>query len=235
MANEFAALSPVAQGTLTGVGTWLVTGLGALPVLSVQTPATIAGDLEIGTASFGAEVSAAAVSGALVQALDASDAAGPATTDGCSALTNAAAIAGKVALVDRGTCLFVEKAGNAQAAGAVAMVVVDNVAAGTPPGMGGDAPSVTIPCVSVTQADGNTLEANLAGGVAVSLRTNPRRLSGAGAGNRPLLYTPDPVESGSSISHWDTSATPNLLMEPDLNGDLGHGVDLTLPLLRDIG
>jgi hypothetical protein len=209
--------------------------LGALPVLSVHTPVAIAGDLEIGTASFGAEVSAAAVSGTLVQALDASDAAGPTSTDGCSVLTNAEAIAGKVALVDRGTCLFVEKAANVQAAGAIAMVVADNEAAATPPGMGGDAPSVTIPSVSVTQAAGNTLEANLAVGVAVSLRTNPRRLSGAGTGNRPLLYAPDPVEPGSSISHWDTSATPNLLMEPDLNGDLGHGVDLTLPLLRDIG
>jgi len=31
--SEFAALSPVAQGTLAAVGTWLVTALGALPVL----------------------------------------------------------------------------------------------------------------------------------------------------------------------------------------------------------
>ncbi len=29
----FTSLSPVAQGTLAAVGTWLVTGLGALPVL----------------------------------------------------------------------------------------------------------------------------------------------------------------------------------------------------------
>ena len=53
--------------------------------------------------------------------------------------------------------------------------------------------------------------------------------------NRPRLYAPNPTEPGSSISHWDTSATPNLLMEPNLSGDLPHAVDLTLPLLRDIG
>jgi hypothetical protein len=71
--------------------------------------------------------------------------------------------------------------------------------------------------------------------VVVSLRVNPRRLAGTGAGERPLLYAPDPDEPGSSISHWDTSATPNLLMEPNINGDLGHEVDLTLPVLRDLG
>jgi hypothetical protein len=49
------------------------------------------------------------------------------------------------------------------------------------------------------------------------------------------LYAPNPVEQGSSISHWDTSAMPNLLMEPNLSADLPHTVDLTLPALRDIG
>ncbi len=32
-------------------------------------------------------------------------------------------------------------------------------------------------------------------------------------GNEPI-YAPNPLESGSSISHWDTSAAPDLLMEP---------------------
>ena len=170
-----------------------------------------------------------------MQATDAADVAGPASTDGCSALTNASAVAGKVALVDRGTCTFVEKALNVQAAGAIGMVVVDNVASASPSGMSGTDPSITIPCVRITLADGETLKANLAGGVAVAFRANPRRLAGAGAGKRPLLYAPNPLEPGSSVSHWDTSATPNLLMEPNINDDLGHDVDLTLPLLRDLG
>jgi hypothetical protein len=50
-----------------------------------------------------------------------------------------------------------------------------------------------------------------------------------------LLYAPNPVDTGSSISHWDTSAFPHLLMEPSLASDLPHAVDLTLPLLQDIG
>ena len=39
-------------------------------------------------------------------AVDAADTAGPTTTDGCSAFTNAAAVTGKWAYVDRGTCAF---------------------------------------------------------------------------------------------------------------------------------
>jgi hypothetical protein len=52
------------------------------------------------------------------------------------------------------------------------------------------------------------------------------------------MYSPNPVVSGSSISHWDTIAFPNQLMEPNINSDLTHnvsGVDLTLALLRDVG
>ena len=233
------AVSAIDTGNLTWDGANGVSRapeyLGPLPVLNVETPTALAGDRSIGSASFGPEVSEAAVSGVLVQAQDANDIAGPSTTDACSALTNASQVAGHVAIVDRGTCAFVTKAANVQAAGAIAMVVADNVPAATPPGMGGDDSTITIPCVSVTQADGAALTSALSQNVVVSLRTNPRRLAGAGAGNRPLLYAPDPDEPGSSISHWDTSATPNLLMEPNINGDLGHDLDLTLPLLRDLG
>jgi len=52
------------------------------------------------------------------------------------------------------------------------------------------------------------------------------------------MYAPNPLQSGSSISHWETIASPNQLMEPAISGDLTHsvsGVDLTLDLMRDIG
>jgi hypothetical protein len=49
------------------------------------------------------------------------------------------------------------------------------------------------------------------------------------------MYTPNPVEPGSSVSHWNTLATPNLLMEPAINSDLPHGVDVTLEQFIDIG
>jgi hypothetical protein len=63
--------------------------------------------------------------------------------------------------------------------------------------------------------------------------------AGADNGNHPRVYTPNPVEVGSSVSHWDTTLAPNQLMEPAINDDLTHSVqppkDLTLRLLQDIG
>ena len=50
-----------------------------------------------------------------------------------------------------------------------------------------------------------------------------------------MLYTPNPFQSGSSVSHWDVSCTPNLLMEPAINADLTSNVDLTRYAFEDIG
>jgi hypothetical protein len=208
--------------------------LAGTPYLDVTAPSPIAGSLAIGSAAFGAPLTDSVISGVLAAALDPSDAAGPSTTDACSPLTNAPEVAGKIAIVDRGTCVFVMKAENAQAAGATALVIADNVAGSIPPGLGGTDSAVTIPVVSITQADGATLRANLASGVMVSLGVNPQVLAGTGAGGRLLLFAPKPDQPGSSISHWDTSALPALLMEPVLS-DLPNTVDLTLPALRDIG
>ncbi len=61
-------------------------------------------------------------------------------------------------------------------------------------------------------------------------------LAGADSQGRVLLFSPNPVQPGSSVSHWDRSATPNLLMEPSISTNLPIGSgDLTLPLLEDIG
>ena len=49
--------------------------------------------------------------------------------DGCTGLTNAAGVAGKIALVQRGGgCSFTTKVSNAESAGAVAAVVYDDTA-----------------------------------------------------------------------------------------------------------
>jgi hypothetical protein len=49
------------------------------------------------------------------------------------------------------------------------------------------------------------------------------------------MYAPNPVEPGSSISHFTTAASPNLLMEPNITSTVFAGTDLTVPLFRDIG
>jgi hypothetical protein len=210
------------------------------PLLRVTAPASIAGVYAVGPASFGPPLASPGVTGNLVAALDPADAAGPSTFDACSPITNAAAVAGKVALVDRGTCAFVVKVKNVQTAGAIAAVVADNAPGSPPAGLGGTDPTITIPSVRVTQADGSTLRTALGSGtVTVTLGVDLTILAGANPSGFALLNSPNPVQPGSSISHWSPIAFPNQLMEPAINADLTHSVkppqDLTLPLMRDIG
>lgn len=224
-------------GSTTTAAVPAVLTLGT-PLLRINTPAAIAGVYPVGMASFGPVLNSPGLTGNMVLALDAADLAGPSTTDGCSPLTNAAAIAGKIAIVDRGSCAFVLKATNVQAAGAIGMVVADNAAGSPPPGLGG-AGAITIPSVRITQAAGVTIKAQLGSGVNATLGLDMSVRAGADPTGHALLNTPDPVVPGSSVSHWDAIAFRNQLMEPAINGDLTHSVrapeDLTLAQMRDIG
>lgn len=86
---------------------------------------------------------------------------------GCEALTNNGS--GKIVFVDRGTCAFDVKALNAQNAGAVAVIICQNVAAPEPlflMAAGMVAAQVTVPVFLATQETCNKLRVDLnAGGV----------------------------------------------------------------------
>lgn len=210
------------------------------PLLRITGPASAAGDYAVGAASFGPAITAAGLGGNIVVARDIANPSGPTTSDACTAITNAADVAGKIALVDRGTCGFVIKVKNAQNAGAIGVVVADNVAGGPPAGLGGADPTITIPSVRITLADGNKIKAALASSVvAGTLGLDMTLRAGADRAGHALLNTPDPVVSGSSVSHWDPIASPNQLMEPAINLDLTLSVaspqDLTRAQLRDMG
>src|SRR6185436_126008 len=99
----------------------------------------------------------------------------------------------------------------AQAAGATALIIANNAAGIQPPG--GVDPTITIPVLGITQADGNTIKANLGAGVNITLNLDPAQLAGADAAGRPLMFAPNPFQSGSSVSHYDVTLTPNALME----------------------
>jgi hypothetical protein len=109
----------------------------------------------------------------------------------------------------------------------------------------GEDATITIPSARISQADGATLKnalANLRPGQPRPLAIlfeNTFRLAGADFFGRVQLYTPNPIEPGSSISHWDTLAKPNLLMEPFSTLPPVQAVappnDLSRPLMRDIG
>ena len=55
------------------------------------------------------------------------------------------------------------------------------------------------------------------------------------ATGRVQLFTPNPLQSGSSISHFDTAVSANVLMEPIINVNLPIDLDLTRQQMRDIG
>jgi hypothetical protein len=203
--------------------------LSGTPKMWVNSGTGLAASYLTGSASFGPQNYS--VTGNLVLV---DDGAAP-VTDACTALINGGAVLGNIAVIDRGTCSFVIKAQAAQAVGAIAVVIVNNVA-GAAPGLGGTDPSITIPVVSVSQADGTAIKtAMLSGTVNVTLGLDPSIRAGADSANRIKLYTPNPYQSGSSVSHWDVSATPNLLMEPAINTNLSSTVDLTFWMFGDLG
>jgi hypothetical protein len=201
--------------------------LGPRTAFRVIAPLAIAGDYDFGTASFGPPATPANFTGAVVQSSPA---------NGCSALDNAAAVAGNIAIIDRGTCAFVLKAANAQAAGATGVIIANNTTANPPPGLGGADPTITIPTVSVTQADGDLIK-GASPGVQVGLVIDPARLQGADDAGRPRLFMPNPVQGGSSGSHYDSNMLPNALMEPAINATLfsAFNLDITPNLLQDTG
>jgi hypothetical protein len=222
------ATSQVNTGNLSWSGTaanaFAASYLGKRRRLLVTAPPASAATYSVGTASFGPALSNPGVTGQIVAATSGL------ATDGCSAITSN--VSGRIALMDRGTCSFVIKVKNAQNAGALAAVIADNTAEGIF-GMSGTDATITIPSVLVTMSDGATLRANPP--ASANLGTDETLLAGADAAGRMLLYAPNPRESGSSVSHFDTTAFPNLLMEPNISSDLPIGVDATLPVFNDIG
>lgn len=212
--------------------------LQPVTTLAITEPALVARNYDIGTANFGPLATSAALTGRVVRVIDAANTDGATTFDGCTAFTNADAVRGNVAMIDRGNCTFVIKARNAQAAGAVGAVIVDNSRETcTPPALGGDATDITIPVFSIGASDGDVLKAQLTAGAVMngSLRSDPVQLAGTSQERYARLYAPCTDSPGSSIHHWDVAASPSLLMEPFVNSDLLHGVDLTQYMLLDIG
>lgn len=197
----------------------------------VVTTGALAGDFTSGQGVF---YPLPAGAGTTAQAVLVNDGAGT-VTDGCTTpFTNAGAIAGKIAVMDRSaTCTMPQQAANAQANGAIGAIIINNVSGPAPP-LRGAAPTVTIPVASLSLTDGNALKAALGGGVNANLSLDPVKKAGIDNNGRVLMYAPNPVQPGSSVSHWDVSAFPNLLMEPSINPDLDE-IDLTFHNFYDIG
>ena len=134
-------------------------GVNAQLVLNVDSPAGISGNYDMIPAGFGGafpnNCDLTPITGELRIGDDGTDP----TTDACEALVND--LTGFIALIDRGACSFSQKCANAEAAGAIAIMVCNNNA---DPifAMGNTAGFVnTVPSFMISQSDCATIRAEI--------------------------------------------------------------------------
>jgi Zn-dependent metalloprotease len=139
------------------------------PGVTIHSPAAIAGNKAVGTAGWNpfefSETADVVVANDGVAGGTLSDGccAGPTFACTANSWTNAADVAGKIALVDRGVCGFSIKAHNALLNGAVGVIVANNVAVPAVLNMGVTAGFVPeIPALMISQSDGNAIKTQLA-------------------------------------------------------------------------
>jgi len=212
---------PGAQTVGTPAGVPWITAVGASQddqvfnlAVSVNAPAGIAGDK---VALEGTGPVRIADSGIITEDVVLVDDGAGVTNDGCEALSNAADVAGNIALVIRGACGFITKYDNAAAAGAVAIIVYNDGAtpARVDPIFMGGLSTATIPGVMVSFTDGDDM-ANAAGVNAtldadntVSAQNRIAGFSSRGPnGGAPDIIKPDIAAPGVSILAAQTP-TPN--------------------------
>lgn len=227
---EEIAASTVRNGKVVWAGRHVTANAPLVlgPYEGIRFTGGLAREIEFGTSSFGPPASAANFRGAIVVGSGAGG-----DTTGCVPIT--AAVSGKVAYVDRGTCTFAVKVKNAQDAGALGVIIGNNAPGSGAFSPGGSDAAITIPSIGISNADGIAVKATVAT-VNIGYFIDPSQRAGAAEGY-VRLYAPTTVAPGSSISHFDTAAAPNVLMEPFITTDLrsSRSVDLTSSLLQDVG
>ena len=133
-------------------------------LLTINSPASIAGLYTATPAAFGGAMPVVPITTDFVLY---DDNTGLDNNDACENAINGAAIAGKICIIRRGDCTFVDKIQRAQNFGAVAVIMVNNVGGGSIT-MGGTSGTITIPGIMVSQAVGESFIAQIEGGTTVN-------------------------------------------------------------------
>ncbi len=163
-------------------------------------------------AAFGPALGATGVSGQVVVANDASGT----TSDGCQSFSN---VAGKIALIDRGTCDFVVKVKNAQNGGAIGAIIANN-AGDAIIAMGGTDGTINIGSVFVGQTDG----AAIAGASSANISSNPNVLMVDGDLDSDIVYH----EYGHGLT-WRMIGS----MSGAMSGAIGEGMGDVLSFMMN--
>jgi Zn-dependent metalloprotease len=166
------------------------------PTVVINTPPAIAGLKSAGSAAFGPQ--SFNLTNGVVLANDGIIGTGT-TSDGCCAAPsfvcaanswpNAAAIAGKIAIIDRGVCGFAIKVKNAQVNEAIGVIIANNQGGTAIVNMAGADPTITIPAVSVSQNNGTAIKAQLA--LPTTVNATISRLAGTDNSVRWLMGEDD--------------------------------------------
>ena len=118
--------------------------------------------------------------------------------DACSSLRNGASLVGKIALIERGECEFVQKARAAEQAGAAAVIIYDNVAGAyfIPDTSGG---TVNVPVGFVPRRIGQNLVAAMTTGQTISISMGPGAPKEIGYENQASFSSQGPVNPDRRI------------------------------------
>lgn len=161
--NNADAMTP-ADGASPRIQMYLFSG-PSNATLTVNAPAGVAGVKPTDIASFGKD--AFDLTGSVVLADDGTPGD---ISDACEPLANV--VTGKIVLVHRGLCSFVQKSQNVQTAGGIGIIVMNVSSSASPtlpPFMGGTSSAITIPALSLSIGDGQALEAAIGQGVTVAM------------------------------------------------------------------
>jgi subtilisin family serine protease len=208
MGND--GFSGLYSGSAPGVGQKLI-GVASFENTHINRPAfSLSPDGHISGFNHGFSCAGAPQSGSFPMARTGTAAS---VADCCLPLP-AGSLAGKVALVRRGTCGFYIQARNAQAAGAIGVVIYNTTSGAIAPDVAGT-PPITVPVVGIPSAEGALIDSRLANG--------PVTLTWGATSSTPN-------STGGLVSGFSAiGTTPDLELKPDL-GAPGGFILSTFPL-----
>lgn len=221
-------IGPYSSTAADGVNDYITSGKQNFTIAGTSYPAL--------QANFSSSISGDGFTGELVLVNDGVNV----TSDAAEVIINTTELSGKIALVDRGIVNFDLKVSRAQDAGALAVVIANNVGGDaliTPNGESTD----PVPVIFVSENSGTNLKVLLSSGnpVSITLFTSLLIVNEGGSAaefqTNIRLHAPATLAPGSSVSHWSADAFPNLLMEPNNSSGLNANLDLSPLLMKDIG
>ncbi|MEM7655316.1 MAG: T9SS-dependent M36 family metallopeptidase, partial [Bacteroidota bacterium] len=174
--------------------------------LIINSPASVAGVYGSIPATIGPGLPASLLTEDLVLVED-----GSGNNQGCNTLTNPGAVSGKIAVMDRGGCTFASKILNAQGAGAIAVIIVQNNGGG-PSAVGGNGAGINIPAIMIGTADGNQIKTAI----------NAGTVNGSIVDGEPLDGIDGDLDNGIIVHEYAHGISNRLTGGPAASGCLGN-------------